>query len=460
VLVMGASYFFYMFWKPIYALLLAGSTVVDYFVAILMAREPTRAKRVKYVVLSLMSNGGLLFFFKYFNFLNKSLSGALAVFGINLEGTALDVLLPIGLSFYTFQSLGYIFDVYRGKIQAERHFGLYAMFVSFWPQLVSGPIERAGHMLPQYREGHRFDYARVTAGLKMMAWGMFKKVVIADRLAVIVTTVYSSPHSFTGFHYAIATVFFAYQIYCDFSGYTDIAIGAAKVMGYELMDNFNRPYASRSTGEFWRRWHISLSSWFRDYMYIPLGGNRVPVPRYYLNLAVVFVVSGLWHGANWTFFIWGALHGSYLIISHLTGGIRRKAVGLLSLEKAPALHAWMQRAVTFSLVCFAWIFFRAKSVQDAFYIVSRLPSGWRSCLSVAGLRSTAYLLGLDKVDLVVAIGSILVLEVAHFLGRNHMMRRILEGRPAWVRWPAYAALVLAILNLGAQKAAPFIYFQF
>ena len=441
-------------------LLLLTSTLVDYFAGLMMGRAPSRRKRTKYLVISLVSNLGLLFFFKYYDFFSDSLTSFFGLFHCPVQPPELNLLLPIGISFYTFQTLSYSIDVYRGRQKPERHLGRFALFVSFFPQLVAGPIERSRNLLPQFLRKINFDYVRVTDGLKLMAWGLFKKVVIADRLAVLVDTVYNNPADLTGVHFVVATVFFAFQIYCDFSGYSDIAIGGARVLGFDLMDNFNRPYSSRSTSEFWKRWHISLSSWFRDYLYIPLGGSRVRIPRWCFNIAVVFLISGFWHGANWTFVIWGGLHGFYLLFGAATGGVRRKIARRLMLHRIPGLQKTAALLVTFILVTFAWIFFRANNVSDALHIVSRLPVGWNALLSVEGMRAVFLQMGMGRVSFIIAIMSIFFMELVHYVERHRNMRTMLSDRPAWVRWPFYIILVLAIINLGGMNAVPFIYFAF
>jgi D-alanyl-lipoteichoic acid acyltransferase DltB (MBOAT superfamily) len=309
LLLLAANYYFYAAWKLEYIFLLLASTLISYITAILMVKPENQAKRTGLLVIGLIANLGILFAFKYFNFVNDSLRIAFNQFNLIYNVPMFQALLPVGISFYTFQSLGYTIDVYRGKLEPERHLGRFALFVSFFPQLLAGPIERASNMLPQFYEKFDFDEARVSSGLRLILWGLFKKIVIADRLGLYVNAVYNSPSDWEGWPVFLATYFFAFQIYCDFSGYSDIAIGAARVMGFNLMENFRRPYFAQSPSEFWRRWHISLSSWFRDYLYIPLGGSRVSVPRWYLNLMIVFLVSGLWHGAAWTFVIWGGLHG-------------------------------------------------------------------------------------------------------------------------------------------------------
>ncbi len=314
VLLLLASYFFYAYGSGIYVVLILFSTLVDYTSARAMGVTTNPRRKKLLLAASLTVNLGTLFIFKYFNFFNQSFAALAEVLSVGYPIGALSVLLPVGISFYTFQSMAYTIDVYRGAIEPEKHLGIMATFVAFFPQLVAGPIERAQHMLPQFRRRVQFDTERTVAGLRLILWGAFKKIVIADRLAIYVNTVYNAPERHSGLPLLIATVFFAFQIYSDFSAYTDIAIGSAKILGFDLMENFRQPYFSKSAREFWARWHISLSTWFRDYLYIPLGGNRVPFPRYLLNLMIVFVVSGLWHGASWTFVIWGALHGIYIVV--------------------------------------------------------------------------------------------------------------------------------------------------
>ena len=307
VLLLVASYYFYMAWKPEYILLIVASTFIDYFCGRKMGSIEEKKKRRPYLYLSLLTNLGILFTFKYFDFFTDSLQGLSEYFHLPYESPALQLILPMGISFYTFQTMSYSVDIYQGKLKPEKHFGIFALFVSFFPQLVAGPIERASNLLPQFHKPFTFDRKKAVSGLQLMLWGMFKKVVVADRLAFLVNAVYDQPGEYEGFTLFLATIFFAFQIYCDFSGYSDIAIGAARILGFDLMKNFDTPYSARNVSEFWRRWHISLSTWFKDYVYIPLGGNRVVKWRWYYNLMITFLVSGLWHGANWTFVIWGGL---------------------------------------------------------------------------------------------------------------------------------------------------------
>lgn len=462
-----ASCLFYMAFIPVYILILLVTIVIDYFAG--MWIEDSKGPRRKfYLIVSIVSTCLVLFIFKYFNFFNANMTRLAEFLHWNYPISALNLILPIGLSFHTFQSLSYVVEVYRGNQKAERHFGIYSLYVMFYPQLVAGPIERPQNLLHQFYEKHAFDYQRVTDGLKLMAWGMFKKVVIADRLAVYVNLVYDNPSEYQSVSLILATVFFAFQIYCDFSGYSDIAIGAAQVMGFKLMDNFNRPYFSKSVAEFWKRWHISLSTWFKDYFYIPLGGNRVSVPRWYLNLFLTFLLSGLWHGANWTYIVWGALHGGYLVLGLMTAPWRKKFTTAIGLTGFPVLHRYVRIAITFSLVAFAWIFFRAKDIHDALYIVTHLFSGIPEYVMsfVHGTydpikgKFFPILLGQPKMEFVLAIGGIVFMECVHLVQRHNSIRHMLVDKPLWLRWGIYFAIVYGMIFFGAFGNVQFIYFQF
>jgi D-alanyl-lipoteichoic acid acyltransferase DltB (MBOAT superfamily) len=452
LLLLVASYVFYGAWKIEYLGLIWFSTGVDYLVARLLERWESPLRRRLLLGLTLVSNLGLLFVFKYWDFAAGSVAALLAQGGIVYAPTPLPWLLPVGISFYTFQTLAYTIDVYRGRQVAERHLGRFALYVAFFPQLVAGPIERSQRLLPQFLERQRWDAARAESGLRLMAWGFFKKLVIADRLALLVNGVYGQPQQFGSIPLILATLAFAYQIYCDFSGYSDIAIGAARVMGFRLMLNFDRPYAARSVGDFWHRWHISLSTWFRDYLYIPLGGNRGGKIRVAANLMLVFVISGLWHGASWTFVIWGGLHGLYLLAERaLAKPLRRLWTGL-GLDPASRLADGLRWVVTFALVAFAWIFFRADSLADAAYVAGHL-------LGPRDL-SSGYGMGIGAWNLALALVAIALLELVQWRQARGGMGAWLDRLPRWQRWSAYYALGFSILLFGRLGVAEFIYFQF
>ena len=443
MLLLAASYFFYAYGSGIYVLLIITTTLIDYTAARLMGRTTDSRRRKLYLAASLSANLGTLFIFKYFNFFNQSLSSVL-----DYPANPLNVILPIGISFYTFQSMAYTIDVYRGLVEPETHLGLFATFVAFFPQLVAGPIERAKHMLPQFHRRVSFDPVRTVEGLRLILWGAFKKIVIADRLAIYVNTVYNAPGNYSGPPLIIATIFFAFQIYGDFSAYSDIAIGTAKILGFDLMLNFRQPYFAQSVRDFWARWHISLSTWFRDYLYIPLGGNRVPFARNLLNLMIVFVVSGLWHGASWTFVIWGALHGLYIVAENVL-----EHVGITF--KLPAL---VKIVITFALVTFAWIFFRANSFSDALYIVAHLFAFNEQSLTdpfASGLLGAHVEFALSCILIVLLIGVDVLIERSGF-------DNLLKVRPIYVRWVAYYAAGAAVIFSGlyGTGAQIFIYFRF
>lgn len=456
LLLLISSCYFYMAFVPIYILILGFTIVIDYFAGIYIENAQGKRRKI-FLIFSLIANIGVLAFFKYYNFLNDNLSFILHGFGSSNPIPYLSILLPIGLSFHTFQAMSYTIEVYRGHQKAERHFGIYSLYVMFYPQLVAGPIERPQNLLHQFRETHDFDYNRVTSGLRLMAWGLFKKVVIADRLAIVADTVYSNPQQYNSLSLIIATVFFTFQIFCDFSGYSDMAIGAARIMGFKLMTNFDKPYQSKSIHEFWNRWHISLSTWFKDYLYISLGGNRVTIPRWYLNLFIVFLVSGLWHGANWTFVIWGALNGFYLVLSLITKDLRKKLNKLFHFDKLPLLSVFS----TFCLVAFAWIFFRAKEVQSAFYIAKHIFTGIPDLVDkLLHHQSVFQYLGVDKEDLPLSVALILFLEIVHFFQRKKNLSALFALKPIYVRWSVYFIFVFSILLMGVFKDRQFIYFQF
>ena len=458
ILLLCASYYFYMSWKPTYVILIIMTTLITYSAGIRMGKITAKSKRKIILTLSLFFNLGLLFVFKYYNFFNDSLRVIFQHCNLLYGSPALNVLLPIGISFYTFKNLSYAIDVYRGGQSPEKHLGHYAVYVAFFPQLLAGPIERSTRFLPQLFEKFDFGYSRVTNGLKLMLWGLFQKMVVADNLAPLVDSVYKDPTHHQGVDLILGTLFFAFQIYCDFAGYSDMAIGAARVLGFTTMDNFNRPYFSKSIPEFWRRWHISLSTWFRDYLYIPMGGNRVTIPRWYFNLFIVLLICGLWHGANWTFVVWGGLHGIYLVFSAFTQKMREKIRKAIGLDRVPRLHNDLKIVVTFFLVCFAWMFFRANSISDAIHIISHLFTGWEG-LSIQALKVTPFF-GPLRFHLAVGVVSVGVLLLIHLLQGDDHFDQWLSRKRVGLRWAVYYSMVLAILLFGQFGSKEFIYFQF
>lgn len=457
-LLLGASCVFYMAFVPTYILILFFTILVDYLAAIWIdgARG---ARRKAYLLISIAANLGILAFFKYYNFLNDNLAALAHVLDWNYSLPALAIVLPIGLSFHIFQSLSYTIEVYRGNQAPERHLGSYALYVMFYPQLVAGPIERPQNLLHQFREHHAFDGVRVADGLRLMLWGLFMKVAVADTLAPLVNRVFDAPEAHTGLPLILGAVGFSFQIYGDFAGYSLVAIGAARVMGFTLMRNFDRPYRSASVSEFWTRWHISLSTWFKDYVYVPLGGNRVGKARWCLNLAVVFMLSGLWHGANWTFIAWGALHATFLIAAILTREVRAGVARASGLAGWPRLHRGLQVATTFALVTFAWIFFRAPTLADAWYMATHLTTGLGAQLA----SLSAFVAALEAVaplpDLLFAALCVAVLEAVQATERTRAAAWFRHRRRWWVRWPAYQLAIL-VMVLFRSHGQQFIYFQF
>ena len=461
-LLLLASCFFYMTFIPVYILILATTIIVDYTAAILIEKSEGK-KRLYYFVFSIISTCLILFFFKYYNFFTENVTAIATLLHWNYSIQALKIILPIGLSFHTFQSLSYVIEVYRGNQKAEHHFGIYSLYVMFYPQLVAGPIERPQKLLHQFRMKHDFEYDRVTSGLKLMAWGLFKKVVIADRLALFVNPIYNEPHNFSNSSLLIATVLFAFQIYCDFAGYSDIAVGTARVMGFDLMQNFNRPYSAKTLSEFWQRWHISLSSWLRDYVYDPIaiGFRYSGLFGIGFALIVTFLISGLWHGAAWTFVIWGLLHGFGLAIELMTSGSRKKIA-----KGMPVIFKTVSVTATFSFICFAYIFFRAKNIGDALYIAKNIFDGvsWSTIniiYSAFSLGSAEFLSGQSVLQFQIALLAILIMEVVQMKIVEPVAVRRFMNAPWMIRWSAYYALILTILLAGVWfSQREFIYFQF
>lgn len=437
-----ASYYFYMNWKPTYAVLILGSTIITYLCALFVERfNGNNVKQKTALVTSLILNFGILFVFKYFNFINESVFSVLSLCGLKWTVPNLDILLPVGISFYTFQAVGYSIDVYRGTIKAERNFFTYALFVSFFPQLVAGPIERAKNLLPQFHKEHPFEYVRAVEGCKQMIWGFFMKLCVGDVLGEYVNAVYNNVPNHNGTSFIIATIFFTFQIYCDFGGYSNIAIGAAKIMGFDLIENFKRPYFSLSMKEFWGRWHISLSSWFKDYVYIPLGGNRVSYPRNMFNIFATMIISGIWHGANWTFVIWGGIHGIFQIIENMF----RKFIYTSKNENI--LSRVCSIILCFCLVAFAWIFFRANSVYYAFSIISSIFTNPGKPFIDVGTLSYGIL-------------ALIILIFKDTKDEFGWKLNFMHSKYTFVRYASVVLLIAYILLFGNLGGGQFIYFQF
>jgi D-alanyl-lipoteichoic acid acyltransferase DltB (MBOAT superfamily) len=456
VLLLAASYYFYMCWEAPYALLLLASTIIDYSVGLLLGRVSDPKIRRRLIVPSLAANLGFLFYFKYYDFAARTMN---QIAGSTLLAP-MPFLLPAGISFYTFQTLSYTLDVYWKEQKPEHHFGRFATFVAFFPHLVAGPIMRAGTLIPQLRTFPPFEYGRVSDGLKLVGWGLFKKCVIADRLAHLVDPVYAYPAGHSGFVLGLATVAFGYQIYCDFSGYSDIAIGISQVLGVNLVQNFRAPYHSRSLREFWTRWHISLSTWFRDYVYIPLGGKRVSAGRWCLNILIVFGLSGMWHGANWTFAIWGIYHGVLLIVGRFSTRFWSALYGAIGLARSGPVASIIDVVFTFLVVTIGWVFFRSANLTEGVAVLRTIATDWASYLTID--REILRLLRTywSPADGAIILVALAILEIGDSLQDRFRFRSWLAKRPAPARWAAYYALACMLLFWGQFNGTPFIYFQF
>ncbi len=453
IFLLAASYVFYMNLHVAYGLLLLFTTALTYFLALGLEKAPDRAGKKRCLLGGVLPLVGILLVFKLGAPVIDRLNALAEAGRLSIHPLTIKILLPAGVSFYFFQSMGYLIDVYRGKSKAERHFGYYALFVSFFPQLLAWPIGRADSLLPQLKKERSFDYENVTYGLKLMAWGYFKKLVIADVFATVVDKVYNNPYSYVGLVFIITTVMFAIEIYCDFSGYSDIAIGCARLFGVELASNFRNPYLSFSIREFWSRWHISLSTWFRDYVYIPLGGSRAGRFRHCLNLFLTFLVSGFWHGSSLTFLFWGGIHGVLQILETFIYPKTRGGVSVIRKKH------WWQLPLTFIVLCFTWIFFRANTIQDAFWIISRLF--WDIGRPLNYLKTAVICLDMPYLSMCGMALSAAALFVWDLLSLKQDVIKLISRQRGLVRWPLYVLLLVAIALFSHKGiATEFIYFQF
>lgn len=416
-----------------------------------MAKKSEKKNRRWFLLLSMTTNIGVLVFFKYFNFINQVIEDALGYTGWSVGMPELDILLPVGISFYTFQAMSYSIDVYRGNTQPEKHLGYFALFISFFPQLVAGPIERTKNLLPQLKVKHQFSYHQVVSGLRLVTWGLFKKVVIADQVAVAVNSIYGQHEVAGGGWILVAQLLFTVQIYCDFSGYSDIAIGTARMLGINFKRNFNRPFFSKSIKEFWSRWHISLSTWFKDYLYIPLGGNRKVKWRWYYNLFITFLISGLWHGANWTFLVWGGIHGLVLVFETMVKYRTSKSIFIRA----------VQMLTTVAIVIFAFHFFRADSIHQAMVMNKKMMLDFLTMKPAIIMESSGMNWSLLKVDWLVMALAISTLFGMEVFQRNKSLQKLISSKPRMLRWSMYYVAIMAIILMGNYEGMlDFIYFQF
>ena len=458
------------------------SILINYYSCLTIEKNVDK-KRKYYLTGTIIINVLILFLFKYFNFLNTNLSSFARALGWNYSIGALEMILPLGLSFYTFKCISYDIEVHRKTIPVEKNLEIFSLYIFLYPELLAGPIDRPQNLLSQIRQTHGFDYERITNGLKLMAWGFFQKWVIADRLAMLVARVYDNPQEYNGLGYVVATFYFAIQIYCDFSAYSDIAIGAGEVLGFSFMKNFNRPYFAKSISEFWRRWHISLSTWLRDYLFLPIAyatarklhnkrfiGIKPETWSYLAATIFTMFIAGLWHGANWTFISWGTLIGIFLVVSFSTRKFRRYFLKITKLNKLKRLHNLFSIVFTFSLICFCWIFFRANSFNDALYMISHIYTGFGHYFrmlahSVAQFRFgheiiEPFTLGFNDMELYLAVLFIGFLFIVNFIQTKVRIREFVSKRPAAVRWALYLLIIFIILIYGRFENRQFIYMQF
>jgi alginate O-acetyltransferase complex protein AlgI len=456
---LAASCLFYMTFVPVYILILLFTIIVDYIAGIVIENAAEENKR-KFLIVSIVANVGVLSIFKYYNFLAENFNGLLHLGHSSSTIPYLSILLPIGLSFHTFQAMSYTLEVYRGNQKAERHFGIYALYVMFYPQLVAGPIERPQNMLHQFHEERKVTYDDIVVGLRKVLFGLFKKTVIADRIGVLIDPVYNDPQHYSSLVINLAVILFIFQLYCDFSGYSDIALGTARVMGFNLMVNFNRPFSSKSITEFWRRWHISLSSWFYDYLFNPLVAILRSWRKFAIafGLVLTFFLSGLWHGASWNFAIWGVIYGIAITFEFFTKAIRIRLFGMLPLF----VNNVISKLITFTFIALTTVFFRAKTIAATFYIFKRVPGVFSELLQlIKKTSSVSTVLGkVDKVSLLVCISLVFLLELVHYMQREEPLNNIIARQPVVMRLAVYFILIFSVYMFGIYNLRQFIYFQF
>lgn len=451
VLIVIASYLFYGWWDWRFLSLIIFSTLVDYLIGFSLSKQENQKKRKLLLWISILVNLGFLGFFKYYNFFLDNFVAAFSFFGKEINANSLNIILPVGISFYTFQTLSYTIDVYKRKLEPTNDFIAFSAFVSFFPQLVAGPIERATNLLPQFYNRRTFDYGKAVDGMRQILWGLFKKIVIADNCAEYANLIFNNSATYSGSTLALGALFFTFQIYGDFSGYSDIAIGTSRLFGFNLMQNFNFPYFSRDIAEFWRRWHISLSTWFRDYLYIPLGGSRGSTPMKVRNTFIIFIVSGFWHGANWTFIVWGALNAFYFLPLLLTKNNRANLDIVAQGKYFPSIKELSLIFSTFCLTVFAWIFFRASSITHAISYISEILS--------PSLFTLPKFAGMTKALITIVI--VFVFILIEWFGREQqyaIAKSFLRSKRS-IRWSYYLVIVFLIFWLQGDKQG-FIYFQF
>lgn len=458
-LLLIGSCIFYMAWRIEFIFLILFSSFFNYYIGLLIEKYEDKSKTI--LTTGLIINFVILFIFKYSIFINHSFMSIYNYFNISYPIKDFDIVLPMGISFYTFQATSYTIDIYRKRYKAEKNILKVTLYIMFFPQLVAGPIERADNLLNQLFLNHKFNIYNISMGIKIMLIGYFKKIVIADRIAILVNTVYNSPYDYNGISFIIATIFFAIQLYCDFSGYSDIAIGCAKLFNINLMENFKSPYFSKSIKEFWTRWHISLSTWFKDYLYIPLGGNRKGIIRTYFNLMITFLVSGIWHGANWTFILWGGLNGFYQIIGDLKNRFLKSINFNIKNKYINSFFNIFRILITFSLICFSLIFFRANTVKDAFYIINNLFSDIQNVNNIQYLYNISTQLGLNIFEILMATTCIIILFIIEIFEYKQRIYITLNKLPFIIRFIFYYIITIIILSMGVfSNAGQFIYFQF